>query len=180
MFDDSVLTKNRDYLWDINVDVQHEISRGLSVNASYNHNRDGSFTVTENTLVGPENFDEFCITLPNDPRLANAGQRQCGYYDVQREYFARGTLRVTNAREFVGKNGNTKLPQRYWDGFTVGANGRLPLGATIGGGLDFWPSGSTITASRWTPRTSRATSPDRPASRPGTLFSRRERTCAAS
>ena len=35
------------------------------------------------------------------------------------------TLRVTNAKEFVGQYGNTKLPQRYWDGITVGMNGRL-------------------------------------------------------
>ena len=43
---------------------------------------------------------------------------------------------MTNAKEFVGKNGNSKLPQRYWDGFSVGANGRLPNGVTMGGGVD--------------------------------------------
>ena len=138
LFDQSVLSDNRDFLWDINVDVQHEITHGLSLNFGYNHNWDGSFTVTENTAVGPENFDEFCITLPNDARLgATAGTKQCGYYDVQPQYFGQGTLRVTNAKEFVGKNGNTQLPQRYWDGFWVGANGRLPKSVNVGGGIDF-------------------------------------------
>ena len=74
--------------------------------------------------------------MPNDPRLPNAGQQQCGYYDVQPQLFGQGTLRVTNAKEFVGQNGNTKLPQRYWDGFWISADGRLPGNAKIGGGMD--------------------------------------------
>ena len=106
------------------------------MDAGYNHNWDGNFTVTENTLLGPANFDEFCVNVPNDPRLPNAGQQQCGYYDVQPQFFGQGTLRVTNAKEFVGQNGNTKLPQRYWDGVWFSANGRLPHSITVGGGMD--------------------------------------------
>jgi hypothetical protein len=136
IFDDSAVLKNRDYLWDINVDLQHEIIHGLSVDVGYNHNWDGSFTVTENTLTDPTSYDEFCITMPNDQRLPNAGQQQCGYYDINPKFFAQGTLRVTNAKEFVGKNGNTKLPQRYWDGLWVSASGRLPRNIAIGGGVD--------------------------------------------
>jgi hypothetical protein len=130
-FDESVLKANRDYLWDVNVEVQHEVLRGLSVSAGYNRNWDGSFTVTDNTLVGPQNFDEYCITAPNDPRLSSSGQQICGFYDIQPQFFgAPGTvLRVTNAKEF-GK------PQRYWDGFTFAANGRLPKGIKLGGGMD--------------------------------------------
>ena len=129
LFDDSVTKDNRDFLWDINVEVEHQIRDGLSVNVGYNHNWDGSFTVTENTLLGPQSYDEYCITVPNDPRLPNAGQQQCGYYDVKPALFGLGTLRVTNAREF-GK------PQRYWDGFWLGMNGRLPKNITVGGGFD--------------------------------------------
>jgi len=130
LFDDSVTKGNRDYLWDVNVEVQHEVVQGLSVSAGYNRNWDGSFIVTENTLVGPQNFDEYCITAPVDPRLPNGGGNQlCGYYDIQPQLFGLGTLRVTNAREF-GK------PERYWDGFAFAANGRLPRGIRLGGGLD--------------------------------------------
>ncbi len=130
LFDDSVTKGNRDYLWDINVEAQHEVMQGLSVSAGYNRNWDGSFTVTENTLVGPQNFDEFCVTAPKDPRLPGGGGNQlCGFYDIQPQFFALGTLRVTNAREF-GK------PQRYWDGLTFAVNGRLPRGVRLGGGLD--------------------------------------------
>ena len=129
LFDASVIKDNRDFLWDINVEVNHELTRRLSVNAGYNHNWDGNFTVTENTLLGPQNFDEYCITVPNDPRLPNAGKQQCGYYDVQPQLFGQGTLRVTNSKEF-GKQ------QRYWDGAWVGVNGRLPGNIRVGGGLD--------------------------------------------
>jgi len=74
--------------------------------------------------------------VPNDPRLPTAGQQQCGYYDIKPSLFGQGTLRVTNAKEFVGKNGNTKLPQRYWDGIWVSVSGRLPRNIALGGGVD--------------------------------------------
>jgi hypothetical protein len=136
IFDDSAVLHNRDFLWDVNVDLQHEIVHGLSVDVGYNHNWDGSFTVTENTLTDPSSYDEFCVTVPNDPRLPTAGQQQCGYYDIKPSLFGQGTLRVTNAKEFVGKNGNTKLPQRYWDGIWVSVSGRLPRNIALGGGVD--------------------------------------------
>jgi hypothetical protein len=129
LFDESVTKGNRDYLWDINVEVQHEIVQGLAIDVAYNHNWDGSFTVTENTLLDPSSFDEFCVTVPNDSRLPNAGNEQCGYYDVKPELFGKGQLRVTNAKEFGQQ-------QRYWDGFTFAATGRLAHGIQVGGGLD--------------------------------------------
>ncbi|MEQ1908764.1 MAG: TonB-dependent receptor [Vicinamibacterales bacterium] len=135
-FDDSAKFKNRDFLWDINVDLQHEITHGLSLNVGYNHNWDGSFTVTENTLFSPSDYDEFCITVPNDSRLATSGQQRCGFYDIKPALFGQGALRVTNAKEFVGKNGNTSLPQRYWDGVWISLDGRLPGNIKVGGGID--------------------------------------------
>lgn len=136
LFDDSAKFSNRDYLWDINVDVQHEIIHGLSLNVGYNHNWDGSFTVTENTLLTPADFDEFCITVPTDSRLGTSGQQRCGFYDVKPALFGQGTLRVTNAKEFADKNGNTGLPKRYWDGVWVSLDGRIFGDVRIGGGVD--------------------------------------------
>jgi hypothetical protein len=135
-FDDSTVKDNRDFLWDFNIDLQHEIIHGLSVDLGYNHNWDGNFTVTENTALDPNSYDEFCITVPNDPRLPNAGQQQCGYYDLKPGLLGLGTLRVTNAKEFADKNGNTRLPYRRWDGFWISADGRLPYNIRVGGGID--------------------------------------------
>lgn len=130
LFDDSVTKNNRDFLWDFNSEIQHELIEGLSVAFGYNRNWDGEFTVTENTLVGPSDFDEFCITSPTDPRLpGGGGQQLCGFYDIKPEFFGRGTLRVTNSKEFGTQ-------QRYWHGFTFNASGRLPKGIRVGGGLD--------------------------------------------
>jgi hypothetical protein len=129
-FDDSVIRDNREYLWDMVAQLQHEVFRGLSVSFEYNRNWDGSFQVTDNTLVGPQDYDEFCITMPNDPRLPNSGGELCGLYDIDPSLFGRGTQRVTDSRAF-GKQ------QRYWNGFNIAANGRLPRGATLGGGVDF-------------------------------------------
>ena len=76
-----------------------------------------------------------------------AASEICGFYDIKPQFFGQGKLRVTNSAEF-GKQ------QRYWDGFTFNANGRLPKGIRVGGGIDT-DARSTITATRSTFRTSR-------------------------
>jgi len=44
----------------------------------------GNFNVVDNQLVGPEDYDPFCVTAPsNDPRLPVAGQQICGFYDIK-------------------------------------------------------------------------------------------------
>jgi len=136
VFDDSTVKDNRDFLWDFNIDLQHELLHGLSVDVGYNHNWDGNFTVTENTALDPSSYDEFCIQVPNDPRLPNAGQQKCGFYDLKPGLVGLGQLRVTNAKEYANKNGNPRLPYRYWDGFWVSADGRLPYNVRVGGGID--------------------------------------------
>ena len=129
IFEDSIIKDGRDYLWDFATEVQHEVTRGLSISFGYNKNWDGAWQVTENTLYGAEGFDEFCVTVPTDSRLPNSGQVQCGYYDVKPALFGRGQLRVTDSSEYGEQ-------QRYWNGFTFAANGRLPKGIVVGGGLD--------------------------------------------
>lgn len=132
-YSDQVLYDNRNFLWDINTEVVHELINGLSLSFVYNRNWDGNFTVMDNQLLGPESYDEYCVNIPNDPRLPNAGQQQCGYYDVKPQFLGQGVNRVINTKELPG---NVK-PQRYWDGFTISANGRLPRNITVGGGVDF-------------------------------------------
>ena len=130
IFDDSIIKDGREYLWDFATEVQHEVMRGLSVSFGYNKNWDGAFQVTENTLYGPEAFDEYCITAPVDSRLPGGGGNElCGYYDINPAFFGRGTIRVTDSDEFG-------VQERYWDGVTLSANGRLPRGITVGGGID--------------------------------------------
>ena len=85
----------------------------------------------DNLSLTPDSYDEYCVSIPSDSRLPNAGQRQCGYYDVKPALFGVGQNRVVNTKEIAGAK-----PQRYWDGITLSMNGRLPKGITVGGGLD--------------------------------------------
>jgi hypothetical protein len=62
--------------------------------------------------------------------LPNAGQEQCGHYDLKRSLLGVGVNRVTTSDNFGQQ-------RRYWDGFNISASGRLPHGATLGGGVDF-------------------------------------------
>jgi len=129
-FDEDVISDNRDFLWDYNLEVQHEVTRGLSVSVGYNYNFDGAYQVTDNLAVGPENYDEFCVQVPADSRIpGGGGYEQCGYYDINPAFFGVGELFVTDSDKF----GEYK---RYWHGFTISANGRLPYGITLGGGID--------------------------------------------
>ena len=74
----------RPYNWSVSTSVQRQISSGASVDIGYYRRWYGNFTVVDNQLVGPEDYDPFCITAPrNDPRLPNAGQQVCGFYDIK-------------------------------------------------------------------------------------------------
>ena len=74
----------RPYNWSVSAGVQRQISGGASVDVSYFRRWYGNFSVVDNQLVGPEDYDPFCITAPsNDPRLPNAGEQVCGFYDIK-------------------------------------------------------------------------------------------------
>ena len=74
----------RPYNWSASAGIQHQIANGASVDVGYFRRWYGNFTVVDNQLVGPEDYDPFCITAPrNDSRLPNAGEQICGYYDIK-------------------------------------------------------------------------------------------------
>jgi hypothetical protein len=74
----------RPYNWSVGASVQRQISRGTSVDVGYFRRWYGNFSVVDNQLVTPADYDPFCITAPaNDPRLPVAGQQICGFYDIK-------------------------------------------------------------------------------------------------
>jgi hypothetical protein len=74
----------RPYNWSVSAGVQHQIADGASIDVGYFRRWYGNFSVVDNQLVGPEDYDPFCITAPrNDSRLPNAGEQICGYYDLK-------------------------------------------------------------------------------------------------
>jgi hypothetical protein len=118
----------RPYNWETLVTLQHELLPRVGVEVSYNRRTYGNFIVNDNTLVGPADYDPFCINAPVDARLpGGGGERICGLFDLNP---AKVGL-VDTLRTFSGKYGNQK---EHWNGVDVSANVRLPNGAFIQGG----------------------------------------------
>jgi hypothetical protein len=125
---------NRDYLWDVSTQVQHELVPGLSLTAGYYRNWAGNFRVTDNVLVTPEDYSPFCITAPtisaNGFTLPGGGGYQvCGLYDIVPAKFGRVDNLVTQASNF-GRQ------QQISDFTDVRAQTRFRSGLEFGGGVD--------------------------------------------
>ena len=68
--------------WEYSLGIEQEILPRMSLDLSYWRRVQGNFSVTDNVLVEPGDFDTYCVTAPDDPRLPNAGQEICGLYDI--------------------------------------------------------------------------------------------------
>ena len=122
--------------WDTSLEVQHELTRGLSITAgfyrtAYDHTGTslGQY-VTDNQLVTPEDYDPFCITAPVDPRLPDGGGYQvCGLYDIKPAKFGQ----VSNILAQPSDYGKPEQVSRF---YSVNLNGRFANGLLLTGGLD--------------------------------------------
>ena len=127
----------RDHNWEFGSELQHELTRGLSVNGGYYFNTGGYFRNTDsaqrvnnNLLVGPGDFDNYCITAPKDSRLPNGGGYQvCGLSNVKPDKFGQSQVLV----EAVDTYGKDTRRNHF---FGVGVNARMAKGLRIGGGFD--------------------------------------------
>jgi hypothetical protein len=123
------------YSWQGSVSFQHELRPGLAVNVGYFRTWYGNFFATDNTSVGPEDFDRFCITAPNDSRLPNPGERVCDLLAIKPAKFGVINNVVTNAKNF-GKQ------QDLHNAIDVTMNARFGNGGLLTGGVS---TGKTVT-----------------------------------
>ena len=120
---------NRPYNWQGSVGVAHQLMRGVGVEVAYFRTSYGNFTVTDNVLVTPADFDVFSITSPNDPRLPDGGGKTVGgLYDLKPAKFGLVQNVVRNAKDFG------KQTEKY-NGVEANVRGRLPRGGVLIGGL---------------------------------------------
>ena len=80
----------RQYNWEGNVSLEHELADGVSLSVGYFYRSFGNLEVVENTAVGPEDFTPYSVTLPSDSRLpGGGGQVISGFYDINPDKFGR-------------------------------------------------------------------------------------------
>jgi len=127
---DDVVLRGRAYTWDVNTELQHQLTAGLAVTGGYYHNWDGNYRVTDNVAVADADYSSYCITAPSDPRLPRGGGYPiCGLYDISQEKFGQVSSLVTQASNF-GKYTRTA------DFFDASINTRFGPGIRLAGGID--------------------------------------------
>ena len=123
-----VLIGNRPYQWQGSASVQRELREGVSLSAGYFRTWYGNFSVTDNLLVGPANYDQFCAPIPADPRLPTAGTQACGYYNISQAAFG-------HIDNLVKQVSNFGTRTEVYDGIDVVFSGRFRRDITLAGGV---------------------------------------------
>ena len=129
---------NRPYNWSSSVSVDHQLRPGIAVNAGYTDRSYGNFSVIDNTLVTPADYDPFCITAPVDSRLGSvSGSQICGLYNLNPRVFG-----LTNTVETFAENFGERT--ETFDGVDANFAVRIPRGAMVSGG---WNIGNSVNTS---------------------------------
>ncbi len=115
--------------WEVSAGVQHELVPRISVGGAYFRRHYVNLEVTDNFLVGPSDFDHYCVDAPRDSRLPDGGgQRICGLYDLQRTKVGQiDSVRTSSA------NYGDQIER--WNGFDFTVNARLQNNLLLQGGL---------------------------------------------
>ena len=112
----------------LGISVQREVLPRASVEVGYHRRWFGGFTVTDNLLVEPSDYDRYSIPVPLDPRLPGGGG---GVID--------DLWNITPAKFNLSQNlivaADTFGEQvQYWHGVDVNVNVRIRNGLTLQGG----------------------------------------------
>jgi len=111
--------------WQWGITVQHEVIPRLSAEVAYNRRWFLGNKVTDNTLRGPNDYESFTITAPQDSRLPGGG----GYpipLSLLRATAPSGAANYVTFEEDFG-------PERtlYWQGVDLNLNARLRQGLIL-------------------------------------------------
>jgi hypothetical protein len=112
--------------WQWGITLQQEVLPRMSVEVAYNRRWFLGAKVTDNTLRSAEDYQDFTITTPLDPRLPGGGGYPITLQLVTQAASDRG---VRNLVTFETDFGPER--EQYWHGVDVTFNGRLRQGLTF-------------------------------------------------
>ncbi len=116
--------RRHDGQWGVN--VQQELRPRVSLDVGYNRRWFGGFTVTDNLVRDPSQYDKWVITAPKDPRLPGGGGYPITLYTATA---AASALAAQNYVTFETDYGPERI--NYWHGVDVTLNARLRQGLTL-------------------------------------------------
>ena len=119
---------NRGFNWQSTIGLNHELVPGVALDVTYFRNWDGNFLARDNTFVTPADYDEFCVTIPQDSRLPRSGEELCGLYDIDPALFGLRRTEVTQMSNFGEQT-------RVYNGVEIGVNARFGQGGFVQGGV---------------------------------------------
>jgi hypothetical protein len=120
---------NRPVDWQYGVTVSQQIVPRVSFEASYNRRWWGNFLVTDNTAVGPADYQPWVITAPTDSRLPNGG----GYpVTVYTQTAAAAARPADNYVTWETDFGDART--KFWQGVDFTLNARLKGSLVLQGG----------------------------------------------
>jgi len=114
--------------WQIGVTLQQEILPRVSLEVGYTRRWLNNFTVTDNLLTSPVDYDQFSITAPSDPRLPGGGG-----------YMVSGLYNVNNAKSGQSDDLRTYAPNygtisQVYNGIDINLNARVRNGLQLQAG----------------------------------------------
>lgn len=122
--------QGRFYNWQTSVGVQHQFLDGWGVDASYNRTWYGNFTVTDNRLVTPADYDPYCVTAPSDPRLPKGGGYPiCNLFDLK-------PAKAGQVDNLITQQSNFGERSQVYNGVRISTNARFRKGIQVGGGVN--------------------------------------------
>jgi hypothetical protein len=115
--------------WEFTAGVQHQLAPRVGLDIQFARRSYGNFRITDDLNVSASDYQQFSLTVPNDPRLPNGGGNTLTFYDLTTAGFA------TAPRYFVTHAKNYGEQTEVFTGVNIGVNARLANGLTVQGGL---------------------------------------------
>ncbi|HVH26148.1 MAG TPA: TonB-dependent receptor [Vicinamibacterales bacterium] len=116
-----------DWQWGIN--VAQELAPRVSLDVGYNRRWWGNYTVTDNTLVGPGDYEKWTIVAPKDARLPGGGGYPVDVYTLTQAAANRG---ADNYVTFETDFGPART--HFWHGVDITLNARTSRGLNLQAG----------------------------------------------